>query len=195
MDMNTQADLTLLIQAWKGGDLDSVNRIVEAAYPRLRYLADSFLRHERAAHTLQATALVHELYLVLSRQRKVDMDRSEQFYSFAAYLTRLILRNRARDRRAQKRGSGAVRVPLSEEMSWIDASGEEMLDFNRAMDELAELDSRKVRLMDLTIFLGCSVEEAAGVEGISRATAERDLRFARAWMRERLRPKAAAGVE
>ena len=188
MITDTPEELTLLIQAWRGGDLEQVNRIVEAAYPRLRKLADTFLRRESGVQTLQATALVHELYLVLRRQRKVQMERSEQFYAFAAYLTRLILRNRARDRSAQKRGSGAVRVPLSDDVWWVDAASDDMLDFNRALDELAVLDPRKVRLMDLTTFLGCSVEEAADLEKISRATAERDLRFTRAWLRDRLRP-------
>ncbi len=191
---NSPEELTLLIRSWRGGDLEVVNRIVEAAYPRLRHLAENLLRHESSAQTLQATALVHELYLVLSRQRKVKMERSEEFYAFAAYLTRLILLNRARHRKAQKRGSGGVHVPLSEELSWVDAGGEDMLDFNRALDELALLDPRKVRLMDLTIFLGCSVEEAAEMEGVSRATAERDLRFARAWIKNRLRPEGKAGT-
>ena len=110
----------------------------------------------------------------------------EQFYAFSAYLIRLILLNRARDRRAAKRGSGIAAVPLSDHLPGVDAASDDMIDVHRAFEELADLDARKARLLSMIVFLGCSVDEAAGILNISRATAERDMRYARAWMRARL---------
>lgn len=180
------ADITVMLEAWRQGDAGALDEIVSLAYPRLHQLAENFLRRESHCQTLQATGLVSELYLLLRKQRQVLLSDREQFYAFAAYLTRLILLNRARERRAQKRGGQSLRVPLSDQLPGVDASSEQMIDVHRAFEELAALDSRKARFLDLIVFLGCSLSEAAEVMGLSRATAERDLRFARAWVRARL---------
>lgn len=191
--MEIPGDITQLLSHWRQGQPHALDELVAQAYPRLRGIADAFLRREANCLTLQATGLVNELYLLLRRQRTVDLLNREDFFSFSAYLTRLILLNRARERMASKR-SGGVRVPLTEDLSWVDAAGHDMIDLDRALGELGRLDPRKVQILDLTAFLGCTKDEAASLLGISRATVERELRFTRAWLHDRLRGRDA-GVE
>jgi RNA polymerase sigma factor (TIGR02999 family) len=187
MEAGDSGDITALIAAWRGGDAGALNELVPLAFPKLHSLAEAFLRREKDCQTLQATALVNELYLLLRKQRKVGLADRHEFYCFAAFLIRLILYNRARDRRSQKRGAGAVRVPLSEDLRWIDAAGDDMLDLNQALDELVQLSTRQARLLDLTVFLGCTIQEAATLLNMSTATANRQLRFVKAWLYQRLR--------
>lgn len=194
MTEREDGDITTLLGAWRSGDRAGLDELLARTYPRLHHVADAFLHNERKGNTLQATELVNELYIVLRRQRNITFASRTEFYSFAAYLIRLILRTRARDRKAQKRGSGHTRVELSEDLSWIDAGGPEMLDLDRALDELAILHERKARLVELTAFLGFSTSDAAELLGISKATADRDLRFTRAWLYDRLQTNAGEGT-
>jgi RNA polymerase sigma factor (TIGR02999 family) len=182
-----QSEITALLQSWGDGSSGALEALVPVVYPRLRSLAAAFLRREPGGHTLEATGLVHELYLQLLQQRKASFENREHFFSFSARLMRLILRNWARDRKAQKRGSGAPHVPLSEFVAWVDAGSEDMLDFDRALAELEHLDPRKVALLELKVFLGCSTAEAAELVGVSKATADRELQLAKAWLFRRLR--------
>ena len=182
-----EQDITVLLEAWREGDPTAIEKLMPAVYPKLRYIADSFLRRERPGRTLQATELVNELYFVIARKQKVNFDHGANFFGLAAHLMRLILRDRARARKAQKRGNDPARVPLSEDLAWIDASGTDMLDLDRALEELTVIEPRKVKLLEITTFLGCSVTEAAELAGVSKATADRDLRFAKAWLYDRLR--------
>jgi RNA polymerase sigma factor (TIGR02999 family) len=154
------------------------------------------LRREDHAHTLQATALVNELYLRLSKVEAVKLNDRQHFFTFAARLMRLILIDHARARRAQKRPDAAGRVPLHEEMAWVDAANEGILDLDAALDELEQFDERKVRAVELRYFLGCTNEEAAELLSVSRPTVDRDLEFAKAWLYRRLAglPGAAAGT-
>ena len=183
-------DITQLLHSWKGDDGKSLDDLLSISYSKLHSIATSFLRRERPGHTLQATGLVHELYLVLLTRKSIDLESRDHFYSFAAYMMRLILRDWARNRLAQKRGGDAVRVPLSDDLHWVNADSEELLDLDRALTELDGLDHRKAELIQLKTFLGFSTEEAAASMGISKATADRDLRFAKAWLYERLHPEA-----
>jgi RNA polymerase sigma factor (TIGR02999 family) len=186
MDAPRDGEITTLLDAWRSGEPAALDHLLVEAYPRLHHLADVFLVRERNGATLQATELVNELYITLTRQRNITFRSRTEFYSFAAYLIRLMLRTRARDRKAQKRGAGGLRVPLSEDLSWVDVTGPEILDLDRALDELAKLNERKARLVELTAFLGFSSADAAALLGISKATADRDLRFTRAWLFDRL---------
>jgi RNA polymerase sigma factor (TIGR02999 family) len=180
-------DITALLAAWRDGRPGALDDVIVVTYPKLRKLAESFLRRESPGHTIQATGLVHEIYLLLLRQRKVAFEDRGHFYATAAGLMRAILRDWARDKGAQKRGGDAVRVPLSEDLSWVDADSTEFLDLDVALAELERLDERKARLIELKTFLGCSTEEAAEQLAISKATADRDLRLAKAWLYQRLR--------
>jgi RNA polymerase sigma factor (TIGR02999 family) len=169
------------------GDREAFERLLPLAYSELRATAERHLRHERPGHTLQATALVHELYLRLVNQRKAEWADRAEFYRFAAKLMRLILIDHARTKGRAKRGGGSVNVPLCEDLPWIDAAGPELLDLETALQDLTALDERKARLIELRAFLGCSLPEAAETMGISLATAGRDLAFAKAWLSRRLR--------
>jgi RNA polymerase sigma factor (TIGR02999 family) len=186
-DSGTDGEITVLLRAWKRGEKGALEALLPAVYPRLHSIAASYMRRERHSETLQATGLVNELYLTLARQRKIGFDERGHFFSFAAWAMRLILRDYARDRNALKRGADGVRVPLSDDLQWIDAGGPDMIDLERALDELRAVDARSCQVLELKAFLGCSTEEAAELTGVSKATADRDLRFGKAWLYQKLR--------
>jgi RNA polymerase sigma factor (TIGR02999 family) len=134
------------------------------------------------------------LYLRLIQQRKADWHDRAHFYTFSAKMMRLILADHARAAKADKRGGDAVAVSLSDELSWVFVDTDDMIDINRALDEMETLDPRKVRLVELRYFLGCTVGECAELTGISAATAERDLALIKSWLYLRLRPKSDEGI-
>jgi RNA polymerase sigma factor (TIGR02999 family) len=105
---------------------------------------------------------------------------------------RLILIDHARETQAQMRGGGLERVPLSDDLGWVSIDGPEMLDLNRALDELGKLDPQKVQLVELRYFLGCTAEETASIMEVSKPTIDREMRFIRSWLYRRLRPDAAS---
>jgi RNA polymerase sigma factor (TIGR02999 family) len=183
-------DITQRLHAWRNGEQGALDSLIPAVYPELHRMALNFVRNEsKGSGTLQATGLVNELYLVLVNRRKVDFEQRNQFFALAAHLMRVILIDVARQRRAQKRGGpDAIRIPLSEDLHWVDATSEEMLDLDRALGELTKLEPRKTEMMVLKAFLGCSTQEAAELAGVSKATADRDLRFVKAWLYQRMHP-------
>jgi len=196
-------DITVLLQQWKAGDPTAFERLIPLAYPRLRGIAAGYMRRERNADTLQATALVNELYLRLLKQRSVDLKDRAHFYAFAAKLMRNILADHARATQAQKRGSALPHAPLSDDLPWVNLNSGDVLELNRALDELDAADSRKVRLVELRYFLGCTSQEAAEILDISKATVDRDLKLVKSWLYQRLRtgvpssgsPSRGAGPE
>lgn len=181
-----QADITKLLHRWEKGDREALASLASVAYDDLRAIASGYLRRESSGHTLQATGLVNELYLRLASVKGVALTDRKHFYAFAAQLMRMILIDSARHSRAQKGPGSKIRVPLHEEMAWIDAASEEMLALDAALDELEALDERKVRVLELRFFLGCTSQETAELLEISHATVERDLGFAKAWLYRRL---------
>jgi RNA polymerase sigma factor (TIGR02999 family) len=180
-------EITALLTRWGEGDRDALTSVASLAYDDLRAIATGFLRREGRDHTLQATALVNELYLRLARQRGVHLAGRTHFYTLSAMMMRRILSDYARQSHAQKRPGGqSVRIPLHEDLAWIDASSDEMLALDHALDELETIDQRAVRIIDLRFFLGCTNEETAQLLSVSRATVDRDLEFAKAWLYRRL---------
>jgi RNA polymerase sigma factor (TIGR02999 family) len=175
-------DITALLRRWKDGDEQARDQLVPYVYPHLHTVAIAYIRGESPNQTLQPTALVNELYLRLVQQRQPNLQDRSHFYALAASLMRRVLTDHARASQACKRGSGLVHVPLSDEIAWVNVNGETLLDLNRALEELERLDPRKVRLVELRYFLGCTVPEAASFANTSVATAERDLALARAWL-------------
>lgn len=175
-------DITALLHRWKDGDERACDQLIPYVYPHLHKVAVAYIRGESPNQTLQPTALVNELYLRLVQQRQPNLQDRSHFYAFAASLMRRVLTDHARSSHAAKRGSGLVHVSLNDEVPWVNVNGEDLLDLNRALEELERLDPRKVRLVELRYFLGCTVPEAAAVANISVATAERDLALARAWL-------------
>lgn len=179
--------VTVLLRRWNDGDADARDQLISFVYPRLHQIAAGCLRRESDDHTLQPTALVHELYLKLLQQRKADWGDRYHFYVFAAKVMRRILADHARAVNAEKRGSGLQAIPLSEDLPWIDLNSTDLIDINRLLDELEAVDARKVRLVELRYFVGCTVPESASLLGISVATAERDLNMVLSWMYAKLR--------
>ena len=151
-------------------------------YPHLRQIASAYIRRERNPGVLQATALVHEVYLRLIGQKKTDWADRAHFYTFAAKVMRMILMDHARSNDAQKRGGGAEHIPLNDQIPWIKIGGESMMELNRALDKLEAIDPRKVQLVELRYFLGCTAEETAEVLQVSKATVDREAKFARSWL-------------
>jgi RNA polymerase sigma factor (TIGR02999 family) len=179
-------EITQLLHRWKEGDREAFQQVVTLAYDDLRAIALGYLKRGGRGDTLQATGLVNELYMKLAQVRGAALKDRRHFFAFAAQLMRMILIDYSRQAKALKRPSSAERVPLHEEMAWIDAASDEMLVLNTALDELEAVDQRKVRVVELRFFLGCTNEETAELLDISRATVDRDLEFAKAWLYRRL---------
>lgn len=188
-----KGDITILLAKWRDGEESAFAELMPLIYPHLRQVAAAYIRRERNPDVMQGTVLVHELYLRLLNQKKAAWEDRQHFYVFAARVMRMILIDHARETQAQMRGGTQVRVPLSEELAWVDIGSAEMLDLNMALDELGTLDAAKVQLVELRYFLGCTAEETAALLQVSKATVDRDLRFIRGWLFRRIRPNAPVG--
>lgn len=184
-------EITLLLARWKEGERTAFDELMPLVYPHLREVAAAYVRRERNPDVLQATALVHELYLRLLNQKKAAWEDRRHFYTFAARVMRLILIDHARQGLSQMRGGDLERVPLSDDLPWINIGSAELLDLNRALEELALLDEKKVQIVELRYFLGCTAEETAALIDVSKATVDRELRFVKSWLYQRIRPGAA----
>jgi RNA polymerase sigma factor (TIGR02999 family) len=183
----TDGEVTSLLERWRAGDADVLGRLAPLVYQQLHTIAKGYMRRERDDHTLQPTALVSEVFLKLLNQRKVNWNDRVHFYVFAASVMRNILKDHARAHLADRRGGAdAIKLPLSDELAWIGSSPEAILDLHRALDRLQKFDERKARIVELRFFLALNMEEAAEVLSVSRATAERDLKFARSWLHREL---------
>jgi len=186
-----QGEITLLLMRWKDGEPQAFEDLMPLVYPHLREVAAAYVRRERNPGVMQATVLVHELYLRLLNQKKTALKDRRHFYTFAAKVMRLILIDHAREQQAQRRGGSLQQVPLSDDLPWIDVGSAELLELNIALDELQLLDPHKVQLVELRYFLGCTAEEAATLMDVSKATVDRDLKFAKTWLFRRLNPGLA----
>jgi RNA polymerase sigma factor (TIGR02999 family) len=180
-------DITALLDRWTRGDQEAVRELTPLVYSHLRKVAMGYLRRERRDHTLEATGLVNELFLMFLKENKTRFEDRGHFYSFAARAMRHILVNHARTRRTAKRSAGETRVELSPDLAWVDPESPEMIDLDRALDELEAVEPRKAKVVELRVFLGCTSGEAAELMGISKPTVDRDLRFALAWLFDRMR--------
>jgi len=188
------ADVTVLLAQWGKGDQEALRRLAPLVYPDLRRMAGALLRSERPGHTLQATGLVHELFVRLLKRKEVGWENRTDFFLSAAHLMRLILREWARNRVAEKRGGGAARVALNEELAWVDVNGPELLDLDLALEELAATDARKAQIAELRFFLGCTNEEAADLLSLSVRTVKREVAFVKAWLFRRLKSQSPKAV-
>lgn len=167
---------------WGRDDKRGLDQMLPVLYQELHRLASHYLSREAVGHTLQPTALVHEAYLRLVDQRRVDWRNRAQFLGVAASMMRRILVNHARGRVARKRGGGAQQVSLSLIESPSDRPEVELIALEEALGRLAALDERKSKVVELKFFGGLTIEEIGEVLGISGATVEREWAFARAWL-------------
>ena len=184
--MAEKYDVTQLLERTQNGDRDSLDRLLPVIYDELRRVAANQLQKERADHTLQATALVHEAYLRLLEQREVNWQNRAHFFSIAAEMMRRILVNYAVQRNAQKRGDGAARLSLEEAISFSDENDFDLVSLDDALKQLAEYDADAARIVELRFFGGLTIEETAEVLGISDSTVKREWRTAKAWLKAKL---------
>jgi len=178
-------EVTRLIEAWRGGDEKALDRLVPLVYDELRTLARRRLQAERSDHTLQATALVHEVYARLVGTDLQLVDRAH-FFAVAARTMRRILVDHARAKAREKRGGAAEVVTLSDGLA-DQGRGEDLLALDEAIARLAERSERKAQVVELHYFGGLTYPETAAALGISEATVDRDLRMAKAWLATELR--------
>lgn len=173
------------------GDSGALARLMPVIYDDLRRLADHCLRRERPGHSLQTTALVHELYLELRVQKRARFKNRGHFLATAAQLMRRILAQHARRRLAAKRGGGAVRVPLDEARDVSYHQALDLVALDEALDDLARLDPVQGRLVELRFYAGLSIEETARALEVSASTVKREWRLARAWLEREIRRRHA----
>lgn len=188
-------DITGLLAAWGQGDQEALSRVMSLVYPDLRRIARQHLRRSSAGETLESAALANEAYLKLIRARGVHCENRAHFFALCAKAIRLILVDHARNRRYIKRGGGVVQIPLDEAKAGMQARGVEVLALDEALESLSRIDPRKGHVVEMRFFAGLSIEETAEVLGISRETAKRDWKMAKAWLLRELsgtRSKAAA---
>jgi len=176
------SETTQLLRAWAGGDRDALERLTPRVYDELRRMARQFMRNERPGRSIQTTALVHEAYLKLIDVTNVDWQHRAHFFAISAQIMRRILLDRARRRVAGKRGGATPRVNLDEVPDIGSGRARELIALDDALNALAEVDSRKARVIELRFFGGLSVEETAEVLKVSPDTVLRDWRLARAWL-------------
>jgi RNA polymerase sigma factor (TIGR02999 family) len=183
--MEPTATVSLLVTAWRSGDAVDLERLMPLVYAELHALAQRRMQQERPDHTLQPTALVHEAFLRLSAG-EVDINNRVHFFALAASTMRRVLVDHAKSKRRDKRGGGAALLPLDEALNVADAPGDDIVALDEAMAELAEHDPRKARVIELHYFAGLNYDEIAAALDIGVATVNRDLRFAKAWLHQRL---------
>jgi RNA polymerase sigma factor (TIGR02999 family) len=184
--MDPASQVTRLLLDLKNGDPEAVDRLMPIVYDELRRLAAHYLRDERAAATLQPTALVHEAYLRLVAQQMPDWESRSHFFGVAAHLMRQILVDHARKRRSQKRGSGQSPAPLDDVIAFAPLKSDDIVALDDALTALAAVDARKCKVIELRFFGGLSVEETARALDVSVGTIGREQRMAEAWLHREL---------
>jgi len=189
---SSEEAVTRLLVEWKSGSKEALDLLTPLVYDELRRLADHYLRDERAAATLQPTALVHEAYLRLVAQNLPDWESRSHFFGVAAHLMRQILVDHSRKRNSAKRGNGAAKVALDQVISFAPERERGIEALDDALNGLTKLDERKAKVIELRFFGGFSVEETAQALAISVATVGREQRMAEAWLhREMARGEAS----
>jgi RNA polymerase sigma factor (TIGR02999 family) len=189
-------DVTQLLRQLSGGDPEAADKLVPLIYNELRRLAVRHLRRERSNHTLQATALVHEVYLKVVGQEGAQWQNRAQFFAVVSQLMRRILVDYARTQQRAKRGGGQQRVTLDEICAATQVPSAEVLAVDEALARLEKLDPRQARVVELRYFGGLTVDEAAEALGVSTKTVIREWNVAKAWLYGALKNgDAASAVE
>jgi RNA polymerase sigma factor (TIGR02999 family) len=180
--MGNAKDITEILHSWSSGDRAAADELFPLVYDELRRLAHSYLRQERAGHTLQPTALVNEAYLRLVDQTRVNWQNRSHFYGIAAQMMRRILVDHARARATDKRGGAAARLSLEAANISVEQDATDLIALDEALTSLAKFDERKSRVVELLYFGGLENKEAAEVLGISEKTVQRDWKMAKLWL-------------
>jgi RNA polymerase sigma factor (TIGR02999 family) len=187
------SEITTLLKAWSGGEAAALDRLTPLIYDELRQLADRYMRHERAGHTLQATALANEAYLRLVEVKNFDWQDRGHFTAVSAQIMRRILVDAARTRASVKRGGEMERIDHSTAVDFdrLPAAGSdratELCALDDALNTLSQMDPRRAQVIELRFFGGLTVEQTAEVLSISPQSVMRDWKLARAWLARELR--------
>jgi RNA polymerase sigma factor (TIGR02999 family) len=182
METLSPQEITRLLADWNAGDSGALERLAPLVYAELRRIARRQIAREREGHTLQATALVNEAYLRLAGGGGLALQDRAHFYAVCAQVMRHVLVDHARAHARDKRGAGAVHVPLDEAANAAAAGSEELVALDEALRGLEEVDPQKARVVALRYFAGLGIEETAEVLGISPTTVRREWRRAKAWL-------------
>lgn len=191
MNSGSPYDVTQILRDWGEGDREAVAKLMPLVYDELRRVARDYLRRERADHTLQATALVHEAYLRLVDEKNVTWENRSHFYRIAARLMRRILVDHARAYKAAKRGGLDQKVSLEEAQALPNSEVTDLVVLDGALQNLAESYPRKSEVVELKFFGGLEAKEIAEVLHVSEKTVLRDWRFAKLWLCRELNNTAA----
>ncbi len=179
-------EVTQLLIAWSDGDSEALDRLIPLVYQELRQLARHHMRKERAGHTLETTALIHEAYLRLIDAKQVQIKNRAHFFGVSARLMRQILVDAARARGYEKRGGGAQQVSLDAVLTVTQKPEADLLAIDEALSALATLDLRKSQVVEMRFFGGLTEAEIATVLDVSIETVKRDWRLAKSWLRMKL---------
>jgi RNA polymerase sigma factor (TIGR02999 family) len=190
-----RTEFTQMLARARSGDDSAVHALLPLVYAELRALAGAVFREQRAEHTLQPTALVHEAFLKLAGPGDVAWESRAHFFALAAQAMRQILADHARRKRAEKRGGDRQRITLSDWATPASAHALDLIAFDDALARLGEIDPRQARVVELRFLGGMTMPEVARVMEISLSTAEREWRMARAWLRRELQDESAATGE
>lgn len=176
------SEVTTLLMRWREGSPEALDQLLPIVYAELRRLAESYMRRENSGHTMQATELVHEACMRLIGPARVEFENRSHFFAIAARMMRQVLVQHARTKGAAKRGNGAVKLELKDEILVLGDGNEVVIALDLALQKLAELDERKSRIIEMRYFGGLTSEEIGAVLDISPATIRRDLKLAHAWL-------------
>ncbi|HEX8287521.1 MAG TPA: sigma-70 family RNA polymerase sigma factor [Pyrinomonadaceae bacterium] len=186
-DAENPGNLTQMLKQWSDGNQSVLNELMPLVYDELRRQASRYLRRERAGHTLQTTALIHEAYLKLIDQKTVAWQNRSHFFAIAAQAMRRILVDYARERKREKPGGAAENLPIDEAFQIAaKEKGVDLIALDEALTRLAEFDERQARIVELRFFSGLDNDETAQVLGVSNATVRRDWNMAKAWLHRQL---------
>jgi RNA polymerase sigma factor (TIGR02999 family) len=179
-------EVTQLLHDWSQGDEAARDKLMPLVYDELRQMAHRYMIGQPPGHTLQTTALIHEAYLKLVEQKEKQWQNRSHFFAVAAQAMRHILVDYARSKQAAKHGGGAQQLPLDEALTVTQERLTELVALDDALEELAQIDLRKCRIVELRFFGGLSVEETAEVLQVSPITVMRDWSLAKAWLHRAL---------
>lgn len=192
--MEPAPDVTLLLNKLAAGDQEAAAELVPLVYEELRRLAARHLSHERPDHTLQATALVHEVYMKLAAQKDAKWQNRAHFFGVASQAMRRILVDYARGKQRIRRGGKQQKVSLDDVLLLSPGRTEEVLAVHESLSRLEMIDARQARIVELRYFGGLTVEEIAEVVGISAKTVMRELNVAKAWLYGDLKDRPVDGA-
>jgi RNA polymerase sigma factor (TIGR02999 family) len=194
LSTSSKKDVTTLLVEWTNGSPTALEQLTPLVYEELRRLAARHFRRERPGHTLQSTALVHEAYMRMFDQRRVELHNRNEFFAFASKIMRNLLVNHARARSAAKRQGGATLLKFDESLGAVGRQDVDLIALDEAIDNLAKLDARQARIVELRFFAGLSIHDTADVLAVSSATVKRDWDLSRAWLYRRLDGGRSSGV-